>query len=316
MVVDVTPSLSIVTSLYGSAPFVREFCLRAGAAAASLGAPYEIVLVNDGSPDNSLAIALELHANDPRIRVVDLSRNFGHHKALMTGLGRAAGDRVFLVDADLEEDPGWLPAFFAEMERTGADVVYGVQSSRKGGAIERATGTLFFRLINRMLTHPIPENVVTARLMTRRYVNALVQHEDREVFLAGLWMLTGFEQVPVNVTKDSRGGSSYTLRRRVSVLVNAVTSLSNRPLIYIFYLGAAIMMLSICAGALLLTAYATGHIGQPGWASLMVSIWFLGGLTVFSLGVIGVYLAKVFTETKRRPYTVVRADYGGPRDEP
>jgi putative glycosyltransferase len=308
---EAEPTLSIVTSLYFSAAHVEEFCRRAAGAAAAVSTAYEIVLVNDGSPDDSLAVALRVRATDRRVRIVDLSRNFGHHKALMTGLKRSLGGRVFLVDSDLEEDPGWLPAFNAEMDRTGADVVYGVQRSRKGPFLERATGALFFRIVNGMLTHPIPENVVTARLMSRRYVDALVQHEDREVFLAGLWVLTGFLQVPVAVTKQSRGHSSYTLRRRLSVLVNAVTSLSNRPLIYIFYVGAAISVLSLVAGVTLLTEYLTGRIGQPGWASLMISIWFLGGLTVFSIGVIGVYLAKVFTETKRRPYTVVRADYGG-----
>lgn len=311
--VDARPDLSIVTSLYLSAPYLREFSRRAREAAAAVTLSYEIILVNDGSPDDSLATALQLRREDPRIRIIDLSRNFGHHKALMTGMARAAGDLVFLVDSDLEEDPGWLRAFYEEMRRTGADVIYGVQGARKGRPIERATGMVFFRLFNRMLTHPIPPNIVTARLMSRRYVEALVQHEDREVFLAGLWMLAGFDQQPVTVVKRSRGKSSYSLRRRVSVFVNALTSLSNRPLVYIFYLGAMIMLLSFGAAALLVVEYLRGRIGQPGWASLMVSIWLLGGLTLFSLGVIGVYLAKVFTETKRRPYTVIRTEYGAPQ---
>ena len=303
-----------MTSLYLSGPYIREFCRRASDAAVAVTPSYEIVLVNDGSPDDSLAIALELRRADSRIRVVDLSRNFGHHKALMTGLARATGELVFLVDSDLEEDPAWLPTFHDEMQRSGADVVYGVQGTRKGHGVERATGMVFFRLFNRMLTHPIPANVVTARLMTRRYVDALVQHEDREVFLAGLWMLTGFDQKPVTVTKTSRGATSYNLRRRISVFVNALTSLSNRPLIYIFYLGTAIMAVSVAAAVFLIVQYMRGRIGQPGWASLMVSIWFLGGVTLFAVGIIGVYLAKVFTETKRRPYTVIRAEYGAPRD--
>jgi len=308
--VDARPRLSIVTSLYKSAEHVHEFCRRAGAAAAALTPAYEIILVNDGSPDASLTSALELRTVDPRIRVVDLSRNFGHHKALMTGLSRARGDLVWLIDSDLEEQPEWLQAFQAELTRTGADVVYGVQQSRKGGVLERLTGALFFALFNRMLTHPIPANVVTARLMTRRYVEALVQHQDQEVFLAGLWMLTGFDQRPVTVVKQGRRSSSYSVRKRISVFVNAITSLSNRPLIYIFYLGAGMMLLSTAAAAGMVILYFRGGIGQPGWASLIVSIWFLGGLTVFCLGVIGVYLAKVFTESKKRPYTVIRAEYG------
>jgi putative glycosyltransferase len=304
------PALSIVTSLYNSAPFVREFYAQVSESAARLTSNYEIVFVNDGSPDDSLRISRELCAEDPRVRVIDLSRNFGHHKALMTGLMKARGDLVFLIDADLEEDPAWLDVFRATMAETGADVVYGVQSSRKGNWFERSSGTIFFRVLNNLLTHPIPENVVTARLMTRRYVEALVEHRDQELCLAGLWVVTGFDQRPVVVSKSSRGSSSYSIRKRISVLVNAVTSFSNRPLLYIFQTGFAVMLLSMAAGVFLMYKSLSGGVGVPGWASIMVSIWFLGGLTIFCVGVLGIYLAKVFTETKPRPYTVVRQEYG------
>jgi putative glycosyltransferase len=302
------PRLTIVTSMYNSAAYLEPFYARCVAAASRLTASFEILFVNDGSPDDSLRIAEDLRRRDGRVRVVDLSRNFGHHKALMTGLDRATGDLVFLVDCDLEEDPEWLLAFHETMAATGADVVYGVQEARKGSWFERTSGRLFFGVFNRLLATPIPANVVTARLMTRRYVRALVSHRDREICLAGLWMATGFDQRPVTVTKKSREGSSYTIRKRISVFVNAITSFSNRPLIYIFQIGFAVMLLSIAAGAVLLYQSMTGRVGVPGWASIMVSIWFLGGLTIFCVGVIGVYLAKVFTETKDRPYTIVRAD--------
>jgi putative glycosyltransferase len=311
MTASPAPRLSIVTSLYNSAPYVEAFCTRAAAAAQALTPDFEIVLVNDGSPDNALQVALATQQREPRVRIVDLSRNFGHHKALMTGLRYARGELVFLVDVDLEEEPEWLARFHAELQGTGADVVYGVQDERKGGWVERTSGTLFFRLFNRMLTYPIPENIVTARLMTGRYVRALVAHEDQELCLAGLWVLTGFDQRALPVRKHSRRATTYTMRKRISVLVNALTSFSNRPLIYIFHLGVAVMLLSIAAGAGLLYQALSGRVGVPGWASIMVSIWFLGGLTIFCVGVIGVYLAKVFTETKRRPYTVVRAEYTG-----
>ena len=303
------PRLSVVTSLYNSAACLREFHTRVSESAARLSPDYEIVLVNDGSPDDSLRVALELHAQDPRVRVIDLSRNFGHHKALMTGLARAHGELVFLIDSDLEEDPAWLAPFHDLLSSSGADVVYGVQASRKGGWFERTTGALFFRLFNHLLTHPIPRNVVTARLMTRRYVRALARHRDREVCLAGLEVVTGFEQRPLTIVKQSRSVSSYGLRRRISVFVNAITSFSNRPLVYIFQIGLSVMLLATIAGAILLQQSLSGRVGVPGWASIMVSIWFLGGLTIFSIGVIGVYIAKVFTETKRRPYTVVRREY-------
>lgn len=308
------PSLSIVTSMYRSERFLSDFHARCTAAARGLPGDYEIILVNDGSPDESLRVALDLHGRDAHVRVIDLSRNFGHHKALMTGLAHARGELVFLIDCDLEEDPAWLPRFHDTMMTSGADVVFGVQETRKGGWVERTAGRIFFSVFNRMLSHPIPVNVVTARLMTSRYVKALVSHQERELCLAGLWAITGFEQRPISVRKGDRGESSYTVRKRVSALANAITSFSNRPLVYIFQIGVAVMGLSVVAGGILLYKSLSGEIGVPGWSSIMVSIWFLGGLIIFCVGVIGMYLAKIFTEIKQRPYTIVRAEYDRERD--
>ena len=309
-----TVRLSVVTSLYKSAEFIREFHQRASEAAAKLTPDWEIIIVNDGSPDDSLQIAIELHRRDPRVRVIDLSRNFGHHKALMTGLANSRGDLVFVIDSDLEEDPAWLLTFYDAMKSTGAEAIYGVQRSRKGGWFERMSGALFYRVFNKLLTHPFPPNIVTARLMTRRYVDALVQHRDQEVSLAGLCTITGFEQQPLMVDKGMRGDTSYGLRRRISAFVTAITSFSNRPLLYIFQLGVGVILLSIVAGIVLMYQSMTGRIGVPGWASIMVSIWFLGGVMIFCVGVLGIYLAKVFTETKDRPYTIIRQIYGAESD--
>jgi putative glycosyltransferase len=302
--------LSIVTTLYKSAPYIREFHRRASEAALEVTSDYEMIFVNDGSPDESLDIVVSLHQSDPHVRIIDLSRNFGHHKALMTGLAHAHGDLVFLIDSDLEEDPQWLRAFFDALERTGADAAFGVQQRRKGGWFERLTGSVYYLITDAMLDMPIPRNIVTARLMTRRYVANLVLHRDREVNLAALWMITGFLQVPVPVDKRSRGETTYTIRKRISVLVNAITSFSNRPLIYIFYLGGFIVLISLLYGSVLVWLALHGGVGIPGWASLIVSIWFLGGVTIFCVGLIGIYLAKVFMEAKERPYTIVRAVYG------
>jgi putative glycosyltransferase len=304
--------LSVVTTLYRSSSYIREFYDRITRVAGAFAQSYEIVFVNDGSPDDSLERALALHQDDPRVRVVDLSRNFGHHKAMITGLQHARGDLVFLLDVDLEEQPEWLGAFHDRMKETSADVVYGVQSSRKGSYFERLTGAVFYRSVNALLEDPVPENVMTARLMSRRYVQSLVQFRDREVNMLALWMITGFKQVSIEVLKQSRAGSSYTIRHRIAVGVNFVTSFSNRPLVYIFYLGCSIMALSAAYGAVLVWRTARGEVGVPGWPSLIVSVWFLGGVMIFCLGVIGVYLSKVFTETKERPYTVIRAVYERP----
>ena len=302
--------LSIVTTLYNSAPYLVEFHSRCAAAAAQITDDVELILVNDGSPDNSIEVALELHRKDPHVRVVDLSRNFGHHKAMMTGLEHARGELVFLLDSDLEEEPELLQMFYDEMQRTGADVIFGVQEQRKGRLFERVSGTLYFNVFNLFSSYPIPTNHITARLMTRGYVKALIGYREREFVMSGLWVLTGFQQLPLKVKKHHKRTSSYGLGRKISHLVNAITSFSNKPLVLIFYLGWFILFLSSIAAIDLIVRKLLFGTLLEGWASLIVSIWLLGGLTIFCLGVIGIYLSKIFIEVKQRPYTIVKGTYG------
>lgn len=301
--------LSVVATLYYSTPYLEEFYARSRAAAEKITSNFEIVLVNDGSPDNSLEIALSIARSDPRVRIVDLSRNFGHHKAMMTGLIHARGDLVFLVDSDLEEEPEFLTLFYERLQTSGADVVYGVQQKRKGKAFERISGLLYFKVFNLFSTHPIPLNHLTARLMSRRYVNALVEHQESEFVMSALWALTGFTQFPVAVKKHQKATSSYGLRRKIAHLVNAITSSSDKPLILIFYLGSFILLVSSIAALDLVVRKVFWGVLLQGWASLIVSLWLLGGITVFCLGVVGIYMAKIFNEVKRRPYTIVRHVY-------
>jgi putative glycosyltransferase len=219
--------LSIVATLYQSSAYIDEFCRRVGAAARQLvGEDYEIVLVNDGSPDNSLDVAVQLTLNDSHVVVVDLSRNFGHHKAMMTGLSAASGERVFLIDSDLEEEPEWLTSFAAQMEADASDVVYGVQAERRGGIVEQVSGTLFYKLFRTLTGIVQPSNIVTARLMTRRYVDGLLMHEERELNIGGLWVITGFRQSQQVVRKHATSPTTYSLSRKFSHLVNAITSFS------------------------------------------------------------------------------------------
>lgn len=304
--------LSIVTTLYCSEPHLEEFYVRLCTAAERLATSFEIILVNDGSPDDSLQKAISLYRNDKRIKVIELSRNFGHHKAIMTGLTYARGDLVFLIDSDLEEEPEVLEAFYQKLRETNADVVFGVQEKRKGRLLERVGGAIFYKIFNVLSTHSIPRNVITARLMSREYVRALTEHREREMMMAGLWTLTGFKQVPMPVRKLQRPGSTYTFRRRVAQLVNAITSFSSKPLEMIFYLGCAILFVSTTAALLLIIGRLFFGTLLLGWPSLIVSIWMLGGLTIFCLGVIGIYLSKIFIEVKQRPYTIVKDVYAYP----
>jgi putative glycosyltransferase len=299
--------------LYRSEGFVREFHARTLAAAAAVTPSFELVYVDDGSPDASAATVRELAGGDARVVLVELSRNFGHHPAAVAGLAHARGRRVFLLDVDLEERPEWLPEFAAQMDESGADVVYGVSTVRKGTLFRRVLGGVFWKLFNALSDVRIPENPCTVRLMSRRFVAALLSMPDRNLFLAGSFAWLGFRQEPKAVEKGMRKtASTYTARRLIALFIDAVTSFTSYPLRIIFTSGVSIAALAILSGsALALYKLAHPEAISLGWASVVVSIWFLGGLTISFLGVIGIYLAKVFNETKGRPLYVVKAVQGG-----
>lgn len=301
--------LSIVTTMYMSEPYVLDFYRRARAAADKITREVEFVFVDDGSPDESLARARSLIADDPYVRVIQLSRNFGHHKAMMTGLAHATGDLVFLIDSDLEEDPALLESFYNEMVSTGADVVFGRQAHRPGGWLKNFGPKMHYRASAFLCNPPLHENTLTVRLMKADYVRSLVQHEERELSIAGLWQITGYYQVPLFVNKASKGTTTYTFRHKVAALVDNVTSFSNKPLVFIFYLGAVIFAISSLAAGYLIFDATVFRSLQSGWPSVIVSIWMLGGLTIFCLGLIGIYISKIFIETKQRPYTIIRRIY-------
>ena len=308
--------LSVVTTMFHSSDFVTEFHRRSSEVLASLAVSYEIVFVNDGSPDNSLEKARALVEIDDHVRVIDLSRNFGHHRALMVGLEYARGNKVFLIDCDLEENPLALSEFYAEMKRTQADVVYGVQNTRNGNFVRRAGGALFWKFFNFISDVDVNPKVITSRLMTRRYVDALLGFREQELFLGGIFALTGFDQTPLTVKKEARSDTSYTIRKRFALLVNAITSFSSRPLILVFYIGLIISIASGTAAAVLFARKLFFSDYQIGWSSLIVSIWLIGGITIFCIGLIGIYLAKVFQEVKARPLSIVRALYERPKSPP
>lgn len=306
--------LSIVSTLYKSSPYVTEFTRRASDAATRLvGDDYEIILVNDGSPDDSLSMAIQCVNDNAKVILIDLARNFGHHKAMMTGMEAAQGDRVFLIDSDLEEDPEWLAEFSETLTKESADVVYGVQNTRKGGPAERWSGVLFYRIFRWCTGISQPDNIVTARLMTSRYVRALVSHREREVNIGGLWIVTGFKQCCTVVRKHSNSPTTYSFRHKVGHLVNAVTSFSSLPLVLTFYCGVGISMTAVAYIIYLLFLYYFVAAPPPGYMSIIASIWLFSGLVILFLGMQGIYIAKIFSEVKQRPYTIVRDIYSQSR---
>ena len=298
--------LSVVTTLYNSSRTIAEFVRRASAVAEKVAGGYEIVIVDDGSPDNSLDLVLEIAARDPHLKIVELSRNFGHHKALMTGLMHAEGERVFLIDSDLEEAPELLEQFWAKLDETDIDVVYGYQRVRGGSLLRKASGAAAYWVIDKLIPYKIPHNHITVRLMRHDYVQSLIQHKEQQTVIGGLWVITGYRQVGLPVDKATRKASTYSFFHRLQALIDSVTSFSEAPLVFIFYLGIVISLVAGVYALLLIARWSLGGVAVAGWVSVMVSVWLLGGLLVFSVGVLGIYLSKVFIETKNRPYTIVR----------
>lgn len=303
------PELSIVTTLYKSSPYIVSFYQRIVAELEKLAVSYEIVLVNDGSPDDSLDLALDLQRTDNRVVVIDLSRNFGHHKAIMEGLTYARGQRVFLIDCDLEEPPETLGEFYERFNVGDCDVVYGVQETRKGKWFERVSGGLFYKLFNYLSDTRVPENWTIARMMSSRYVSSLIQFKEETMFLGGIMAAVGYRQVPLAMRKLHKGTTTYTLKRKISAFASAVTSFSEKPLKIVFYSGLLISAISFAYALLLVFQKIVLGIPVDGWTTLAVSIWLIGGLVILFLGIIGIYVAKIFLQTKHRPVSVIRNIY-------
>lgn len=304
--------ISLVTPLYRSAPYIEELHRRSCAAIAATGAStHEFVFVNDASPDDSLAIAKSIATRDPGTLVIDLSRNFGQHRAIMTGLAHATGDYVFVMDSDLEEEPEWITSFYARMHETPCDVVYGVRTNMKRGWLYTAGRSLFHWTLDRLSGVQFPANITTARIMSRRYLDALLQFKEREIFLGGLWHVTGFTQLAVPVIKEDRSETTYTMSRIFALAINAVTGFSTRPLIGISILGLSVSAIGLGFLAWVIAKKLFFGVSIEGWASVMAAVLVIGSLQLLVLGIIAIYLAKIFIEVKQRPITVIRDIFRG-----
>jgi len=305
--------LSIVSTLYCSAPYIDEFWKRISASAQTVaGDDYEIILVNDGSPDKSLEIAKNIALHDDHLKVISLSRNFGHHNAFMAGLSYTSGNRVFLIDVDLEEPPEDLVRFWKEMDdHQDVFVIFGIQEKRQGGLLKKLSGAVFWRMFNLVSATQVPNNILTVRLMKRQYVDELLKYQEKELFLAGIFADMGFRQRSLSVAKTYKGATAYNLIKQISLFSNAVTSFSSAPLKGIFFLGLGIAIISAMLFCIVLIRKLFIIDYQAGWPSLILSIWMMGGLTMFSLGVVGIYLYKLFREIKARPLFIVEEVFTG-----
>ena len=262
-----------------------------------------IVLVDDGSKDKTWQVIADLHAQDKRFEGVKLAHNVGHMNALWAGMTMAAEkcDCVISIDADLQDDVNAMYGFLEEY-KNGADVVTGVRSSRKTDtAFKRNTAQMFYKLMNRLGVEMV-YNAADYRLLSKRALEALLSFGEVNMFLRGMVPMLGFKTATVEYERGVRvaGESKYPLKKMIAFAIEGITSLSNKPIRYVTLLGILCVLLSVAMGVYVLWSLFAGHT-VAGWASIMMSIWLLGGLQLVALGMIGEYIGKIYMETKRRP---------------
>ncbi|WP_342120790.1 glycosyltransferase family 2 protein [Pseudoduganella sp. OTU4001] len=301
------PSFSIVAPAYNEQEVLEQFHRRVSKVMQDLGADYEIVLVNDGSRDGTLWLMRMLQAQDPRVSIVDLSRNFGKEIALTAGLDHAKGEVVVVLDADLQDPPELIPDMLARW-REGYDVVYGVRTQRDGETwLKKATAKAFYRLIRRVSRVDIPQDTGDFRLMSRRVVSEMRGLREVHRFMKGLFAWVGFPSTPLYYRRDARaaGDTKWNYWNLWNFAIEGITSFTVAPLKVATYFGLSIAVLALAYGGFVVgKALLFGDVVK-GYPSLMAVVLFLGGIQLLAIGVMGEYIGRIFNEVKARPLYLI-----------
>lgn len=301
------PIYSVIAPVFNEQETLPHFYQRIIAVMEQVGEPFELIFVNDGSRDTSLLILRKLHQQDPRVRVVDFSRNFGHQIAISAGMDYARGKAVIILDADLQDPPEVIPELIARWKE-GAEVVYAQRSSRKGETrFKLLTATLFYRLIERITSVSIPRDTGDFRLLDRSVVDTLVTMHEHHRFMRGLSAWVGFRQEAVPYERQERfaGTTKYPFLKMLRFSIDAITGFSHVPLQLATTFGfilAGLSLLGILVAVIL--RLVTGAI--VGQASTLILVLFLGGIQLIFLGIIGEYLGRIYDEVRARPLYIVR----------
>jgi glycosyltransferase involved in cell wall biosynthesis len=294
------PRLSIVVPCYNAR--------LTAAAEAAIGDGYEIVLVNDGSRDGSWTIMQKLAAADPHVFAIDLSRNHGHQLALTAGLDLCRGEVILIIDADLQDPPELLGPMLQLMQIEGADVVYGVRSSRAGETrFKRATAHAFYRLLSRLTDVDIPLDAGDFRLMSRRALDVLLAMPEQARFIRGMVAWIGFKQVPIAYARDERlsGETNYPLSKMLRFALDALTGFSSAPLKLASHAGLLLSLGSVATMIYIFASWLSGASVQ-GWTSLMLVVVALGAVQMFVLALMGEYIGRLYSQAKQRPLYIVQ----------
>lgn len=310
---DDEPEISVVSPVYRAEGILPVLCERLAAVLSALTERYEIVLVDDRSPDGSWRVLQQLAETYPQLTAVRLSRNFGQHYAITAGLDLARGDHVVVMDCDLQDRPEEIPRLIAKA-REGYDVVLALREERADGAFKRATSAVFYKVFAWLSGYDMDRRVGTFRVLSRSVVLALSEMRESYRFFGALVEWLGFTTARIEVEHAARyeGRSTYDLRRLMRLTLDGLVSFSNRPLTLSVGLGAIISALAGLFGLHLIWRFLTeGENPVQGWMSTVTILSFMSGLILFNLGIVGIYLGRIYNQTKGRPLYVVDRMIGG-----
>ena len=298
--------ISVVSSMKNESGSVDELYKRIISSINSIGLLYEIVFVDDGSEDNTYELLTEIAKKDKNVIVIKLSRDFGHHAGISAGLDYTSGDYVVMMDADLQDKPEEIPNLYEKLKE-GNDVVYGERVGKKFSIIRRFFSFVFLKLIQFFINEPIVINTTIFRIMNKKVVEAIRKLREGQRYLVGVIGWVGFKHAVVYVKhgKRKRGKSKYNFIQQMKLAFNAIFSFSDYPVKLISRIGFLLTCLSFCMGCWVVIRRIFFHVSVVGWASVIVSIFFFGGLNILFLGVLGEYVGRTYIESKRRPLYIV-----------
>ena len=305
------PIISIIAPCYNEEETIEPFLRRIEEILTQINEPYEIVFINDGSKDNTLNILLNAKQNFKNIRIINFSRNFGKEAALTAGLDKARGEAAIPIDVDLQDPPELIKDLVARW-REGYDVVLAKRADRTSDSFaKRVSADLFYKLNGKISNVDIPNNVGDFRLMSKRVVEALKQLPENQRFMKGLFAWVGFKTTVIEYAREKReaGQSSFNGWKLWNFALDGITSFSTLPLRIWLYIGALVSFLSFLYGSFIILKTLIFGVDLPGYASLAVIMLFLGGIQLIGIGILGEYIGRIYSESKRRPSYIIEGEY-------
>jgi dolichol-phosphate mannosyltransferase len=299
--------ISVITPVYGCYATLEELCIRIDKTLSNIATNYEIILVNDASPDNAWEVIQSLAQKDERIKGINLSRNFGQHRAIAAGLDFAQGNWIVVMDCDLQDQPEEILKFYKKAQE-GYDIVVGKRINRKDSLFIKLTSKIFYVVFNYLTAQKLDNSVANFGIYSRRVIDSilLLKEQDRSFGLLSVWV--GFSRASIDIKHAPRkiGQSGYNLKKRILLAVDHILSHSNKPLIIAVNLGFILSFCSFIYALWLIIRYFLWSVSILGWSSLMVSLFFLAGLNISIIGMVGLYVGKIYEGIKNRPLYIIK----------